>query len=72
MELFGTRNDEGKTYFDKYTMKQAIEEGFILNPLQCYTVYQEKYQVDKKCDDGKEYGKGQAEASLEEAGKKRT
>ena len=64
MELFGTRTEAGKTYFDKYTMKQAIEEGFILNPLQCYTVYQEKYQVDKKRDDGKEYGKGQAEASL--------
>ena len=24
MELFGTRTEEGKTYFDKYTMKQAM------------------------------------------------
>ena len=32
MELFGTRTETGKTYFDKYSMKQAIEERFILNP----------------------------------------
>lgn len=36
MELFGTRTEIGKTYFDKYSMKQAIEERFILNPLLCY------------------------------------
>ena len=33
MELFGTRTEFGKSYFDKYSMRQAIEERFILNPL---------------------------------------
>ena len=48
MELFGTRTEIGKTYFDKYSMKQAIEEHFILNPLLCYTSYQDFYRIEKK------------------------
>ena len=51
MELFGTRKEIGKTYFDKYSMKQAIEERFILNPLLCYTKYQDTFRIEKKKDD---------------------
>lgn len=55
VELFGTRRKSGKTYFDKYSMKQAVEEKFILNPLLCYTKYNEQYKVKTIKEDGVEY-----------------
>lgn len=64
IELFGTRNELGKTYFDKYSMKQAIEEGFILNPLLCYTNYNDSYRIMKKKDDDTEYESSRAHAAL--------
>src|SRR5699024_1588990 len=40
LQLFGTLNEEGKkTAFDLYSMKQAIEEGFILDVLDNYVTY---------------------------------
>ena len=43
------------TAFHTYTMKQAIEEGFILNVLENHTYYEQLYQlsVDKKQQDKK-------------------
>ena len=64
MELFGTRAKVGKTYFHKYSMKQAIEEGFILNPLSCYSNYTESYKIKKIKDDPKKYESGKAQASI--------
>jgi len=64
MELFGTRTETGKTYFDKYSMKQAIEERFILNPLSCYTSYQDFYRIEKKKDDDTEYDSARAQAAI--------
>ena len=65
MELFGTRKEIGKTYFDKYSMKQAIEERFILNPLLCYTTYNDFYRIEKKNeDDGTEYDTAKAQAAI--------
>lgn len=64
MELFGTRKDIGKTYFDKYSMKQAIEERFILNPLLCYTRYQDNFRIKKKKDDDTEYESSRAQAAI--------
>lgn len=64
MELFGTRKEIGKTYFDKYSMKQAIEERFILNPLLCYTKYQDTFRIEKKKDDDHEYDSTQAQAAI--------
>lgn len=64
MELFGTRTSIGKTYFHKYSMKQAIEEQFILNPLLCYTQYNDKYEIRKKKDDGTEYDSAAAQAAV--------
>ena len=55
MELFGVQSERGKEYFHKYSMKQAIEEGFILNPLACYTTYNERLEVRKKKDDDSQY-----------------
>lgn len=40
LELFGTPGGDGKPEpFDLYSMKQAIEEGFILDVLKNYTTY---------------------------------
>ena len=64
MELFGTRTEIGKTYFDKYSMKQAIEERFILNPLLCYTSYRDFYQIRKKKDDSAEYDSAKSQAAI--------
>ena len=64
MELFGTRTEIGKSYFDKYSMKQAIEERFILNPLLCYTSYYDSYRIEKKKDDDMEYDSAQAQAAI--------
>lgn len=64
MELFGSRREIGKTYFDKYSMKQAIEEKFILNPLLCYTTYRDSYKVEKKKEDNNLYDSSQAQAAI--------
>lgn len=64
MELFGTRTEIGKSYFDKYSMKQAIEERFILNPLLCYTSYLDSYRIEKKKDDDTEYDSAKAQAAI--------
>lgn len=64
VELFGTRTEIGKKYFHKYSMKQAIQEGFILNPLACYTIYNEKFEIRKKKNDSTEYETSKASASI--------
>lgn len=64
MELFGTRTEDGKKCFDLYSMKQAITEGFILNPLNCYTGYDELYHVSGINDKGEEYDKKRAEGAV--------
>ncbi len=64
IELFGTRKEHGKTYFDKYSMKQAIEEKYILNPLQAYTKYQEHYKAAALKEDGAEYEAGKSQRAI--------
>ena len=64
MELFGTRTEIGKTFFDKYSMKQAIEERFILNPLLCYSSFRDFYRVEKKKDDATAYDSAKAQTAI--------
>lgn len=46
LELFGEPQADGKYYpFHLYSMRQAIEEGFILDVLQNYTTYQQYYRL---------------------------
>ncbi|HUX21971.1 MAG TPA: type I restriction endonuclease subunit R, partial [Spirochaetia bacterium] len=46
MELFGHPDaDEAKRPFHTYSMKQAIEENFILDPLQNYLSYKVAYKL---------------------------
>ena len=55
LQLFGTLNEDGKKVaFDLYSMKQAIEEGFILDVLQNYVTYKTYYQINKAIEDDPE------------------
>ncbi|HVA29212.1 MAG TPA: DEAD/DEAH box helicase family protein [Candidatus Baltobacteraceae bacterium] len=46
IEIFGRKGPDGKPApFHSYTMRQAIEEGFILDVLQNYMTYEAAYRV---------------------------
>ena len=52
LQLFGCLNEEGKKVaFDLYSMKQAIEEGFILDVLQNYMTYDTCFKIVKTSED---------------------
>lgn len=56
LELFGTRRPEGGFEpFDLYSMRQAIEEGFILDVLENYTTYTDYFRLLKKVEDDPRY-----------------
>ncbi len=65
LETFGEKTAEGKFIaFDNYTMKQAIEEEFILDVLKNYTTYQSYYKLDKAVEDNPEFETRQANKKL--------
>ncbi|MBE0639416.1 MAG: type I restriction endonuclease subunit R [Bacteroidales bacterium] len=48
LERFGVKQEDGKFKpFHLYSMKQAIEEGFILDVLANYTTYKSYYEIEK-------------------------
>lgn len=52
LERFGRKNSEGKFVpFHLYSMRQAIEEGFILDVLQNYTTYKTYYNIISASDE---------------------
>ncbi|MCH5194351.1 MAG: type I restriction endonuclease subunit R [Oscillospiraceae bacterium] len=52
LQLFGKQNEHGqREAFHIYSMKQAIEEGFILDVLQNYTTYKTFYQINKEIEE---------------------
>lgn len=52
IQLFGRLNPHGqREAFHVYSMKQAIEEGFILDVLQNYTEYATFFQINKEIED---------------------
>lgn len=52
IQLFGHVNKKGqREAFHIYSMKQAIEEGFILDVLQNYTKYDTFYQINKEIEE---------------------
>lgn len=59
LELFGRKIDPNAPpeAFHYYTMKQAIEEGFILDVLNNYTTYKRYFKLLKKLEEDKEYDK---------------
>lgn len=56
LEAFGERDDPDDTPepFHVYSMRQAIEEGFILDVLQHYTTYETFYNIAKVIDEDPE------------------
>jgi type I restriction enzyme R subunit len=71
LEMFGERGipqglagdqPEGPIFlpFHEYTMRQALEEGFILDVIRNYTPYSSYYEVVKKVEDDPEFDKKKA------------
>lgn len=64
-ELFGNRQQDGSYEASHlYTMKQAIEEKFILDVLKNYTTYHTYFNLLKKIKDDPKYDKRKATALL--------
>lgn len=61
LELFGRKNFEGKPVaFHIYSMRQAIEEGFILDVLENYTTFKRYFKLTKTAASDKEFEKKKA------------
>lgn len=68
LERFGTEDAEGKFHpFHLYSMKQAIEEGFILDVLTNYTTYKGYYELTKSIEDNPRYNNEKAQKLLRKA-----
>jgi len=65
LEVFGIKDLEGKPKpFHLYSMRQAIEEGFILDVLKNYTSYKEYYSFSKQIEDDPELNKRKATKAI--------
>ncbi|MBM4310420.1 MAG: type I restriction endonuclease subunit R [Deltaproteobacteria bacterium] len=70
LEMFGEPlppDEEGKVKhqpFHSYTMKQAVEEGFILDVLKSYTPVDSYYKLVKKTEDDPEFDTRKARKKL--------
>lgn len=65
IELFGTMRASGKPEaFHTYSMRQAIEEGFILDVVRNYTSYETYYRLVKSVEDDPELPKKKAVSAL--------
>lgn len=64
LEMFGEKRLSGDRTefvpFHEYTMKQAIEEKFILDVIKNYTPYNSYYEVVKKVEDDPKFDKDKA------------
>ena len=69
LQMFGTAFEQpdgeiGHRPFHEYTMKQAIEEGFIMDVLKHYTTYNSYYKIVKAIESDPEFEKKQAQKKL--------
>ncbi len=65
LELFGSKRPDGKFEpFHRYTMRQAIEEEFILDVLASYATYKAYWRLLKTIEDDPRYDKRKAEHLL--------
>ncbi|HEC78683.1 MAG TPA: type I restriction endonuclease subunit R [candidate division WOR-3 bacterium] len=65
LEVFGRPGPDGKPQpFHIYSMRQAIEEGFILDVLQNYTTYKTYYRLVKAIEDDPKVDKRKAARAL--------
>ena len=65
LEKFGQKQDDGSFKpFHLYSMKQAIEEGFILDVIANYTTYKSYYEIEKSIQDNPEFDSTRAQKRL--------
>jgi type I restriction enzyme R subunit len=61
LELFGTKQPDGSfAPFHRYSMRQAIEERFILDVLENYTTYKAYWRLLKTTQDDPRYDRSKA------------
>lgn len=64
-QLFGRPGDDGKPVsFDVYPMRQAIEEGFILDVLRGYQTYKTAFEIEQQGSAGISTGIGPDDDTL--------
>jgi type I restriction enzyme R subunit len=65
LERFGRIGSDGRPHpFHLYSMRQAIEEGFILDVLQNYMTYKAYYQLEKTIEDDPAFKGRKAQARV--------
>lgn len=65
LEKFGKKQEDGSFKpFHLYSMKQAIEEGFILDVLANYTTYKSYYELEKSIEDNPLFDTSKAQKKL--------
>jgi len=64
LTLFDEPGDNGQSPFHLYSMKQAIEENFIMDVLKYYTTYKSYFGVVKKIENDPEVPKREAAKAL--------
>lgn len=65
LEKFGVQQPDGTfRAFHLYSMKQAIEEGFILDVLANYTTYKSYYEIQKSIEDNPLFDTAKAQKKL--------
>jgi type I restriction enzyme, R subunit len=65
LEKFGIKGEDEKFRpFHLYSMKQAIEEGFILDVLANYTTYKSYYEIEKSIQDNPLFDNVKAQKKL--------
>lgn len=65
LEMFGEELEDGSYEpFSLYSMRQAIEEGFILDVLQNYTTYEDYFNLLKTIKDNPEFEESKAKRLL--------
>ena len=65
LEKFGIKQPDGSFEpFDLYSMKQAIQEGFILDVLSNYTTFKSYYQIQKTIQENLKFDTNKAQKVL--------
>jgi type I restriction enzyme, R subunit len=66
LEMFGTLNPKTQVHepFHLYSMRQAIEEGFIMDVLRNYTTYQTFWKIEKAITEDPEYDPKKARRAI--------
>lgn len=65
LQVFGDKDSEGKPKpFHLYSMRQAIEEGFILDVLQNYTTYELYFKLTKAIEEDPHLNKKKAAKAI--------